>query len=226
MTLPDIIAIDGPASSGKSTVGYLVAKRLDYLFFDTGIMYRAATLAALTRLGRVDQEQDVVKLAQNLDIDILPPSIADTRLADIILDGEDITWQVRTREVDANVSVVSAYKGVRDAMTSQQRRIGMKGRVVMVGRDIGTVVLPEARLKVYLDASVEERARRRYAELVARGEDVSYIKILEDMKKRDEYDSNRLIAPLKPAVDAVVLRTDGMSVEQVVDAIVFLSEAC
>jgi cytidylate kinase len=226
MTLPDIIAIDGPASSGKSTVGYLVAKRLDYLFFDTGIMYRAATLAALTRLGRVDQEQDVVKLAQNLDIDILPPSIADTRLADIILDGEDITWQVRTREVDANVSVVSAYKGVRDAMTSQQRRIGMKGRVVMVGRDIGTVVLPEAGLKIYLDASVEERARRRYAELVARGEDVSYIKILEDMKKRDEYDSNRLIAPLKPAVDAVVLRTDGMSVEQVVDAIVFLSEAC
>jgi cytidylate kinase len=189
-------------------------------------MYRAATLAALTRLGRVDQEKDVVKLAQNLDIDILPPSIADTRLADIILDGEDITWQVRTREVDANVSVVSAYKGVRDAMTSQQRRIGMKGRVVMVGRDIGTVVLPEAGLKIYLDASVEERARRRYAELVARGEDVSYIKILEDMKKRDEYDSNRLIAPLKPAVDAVVLRTDGMSVEQVVDAIVFLSEAC
>jgi len=226
MTLPEIIAIDGPASSGKSTVGYLVAERLGYLFFDTGIMYRAATLAALTRLGRVDQQEDVVTLAQSLNIDILPPSVSDKRLADIILDGEDITWQVRMREVDANVSVVSAYKGVRDAMTSQQRRVGLKGRVVMVGRDIGTVVLPEAKLKIYLDASVEERARRRYAELVARGEDVSYIKILGDMKKRDEYDSNRPIAPLKPAVDAVVLCTDGMSVEQVVDAIVYLTKTC
>lgn len=221
---PSIIAIDGPAASGKSTVGVLLAKKLDYLFFDTGNMYRAVTWAALKRLKRVDNEADVTHLAETVQIDVQPPSVEDGRLADVLVDGEDITWQIRSPEVDANVSQVSAYPGVRDAMTYQQRRIGNRGRVVMVGRDIGTVVLPDAELKIYLDASVEERARRRYEELVQRGEPADYEKILRAMKKRDQIDSTRAVAPLRPASDAVQICSDRISAEQVVDQILRIAE--
>ncbi len=221
---PSIIAIDGPAASGKSTVGVLLAKKLDYLFFDTGNMYRAVTWAALKRLKRVDNEADVTHLAETVQIDVQPPSVEDGRLADVLVDGEDITWQIRSPEVDANVSQVSAYPGVRDAMTYQQRRIGNRGRVVMVGRDIGTVVLPDAELKIYLDASVEERARRRYEELVRRGETADYEKILKAMKKRDQIDSTRAVAPLRPASDAVQICSDRISAEQVVDQILRIAE--
>lgn len=221
---PSIIAIDGPAASGKSTVGVLLAKKLDYLFFDTGNMYRAVTWAALKRLKRVDNEADVTHLAETVQIDVQPPSVEDGRLADVLVDGEDITWQIRSPEVDANVSQVSAYPGVRDAMTYQQRRIGNRGRVVMVGRDIGTVVLPDAELKIYLDASVEERARRRYEELVQRGEPADYEKILKAMKKRDQIDSTRAVAPLRPASDAVQICSDRISAEQVVDQILRIAE--
>jgi len=223
MKVPEIIAIDGPASSGKSTVGNLVATRLGFLFFDTGIMYRAATLAALGELGSVEKAREVVRIAENVDIEIKPPSIQDKRLMDVVVNGKDVTWDVRSPEVDSNVSVVSAYKGVRDAMTGQQRKIGLRGKVVMVGRDIGTVVLPEAGLKIFLDASVEERAQRRFTELSARGTEASLYQILEDMKRRDAIDTSRIIAPLKPADDAIILCTDGMSIEQVVDAIIFLA---
>lgn len=216
---PSIIAIDGPAASGKTTVGVLLARKLDYLFFDTGIMYRAVTWAALQRLERVDVEVDVTRLAEQVQIDVQPPSLADGRLSDVLVDGEDVTWEIRTPEVEANVSQVSAYPGVRDAMTAQQRRIGQRGQVVMVGRDIGTVVLPEAELKIYLDASVEERARRRYEEQAQRGDSVRYEEILESMKKRDRIDSTRAVAPLKAADDAVILCTDGCSIEQVLEKV-------
>lgn len=215
MTIPKIIAIDGPAASGKSTVAQKVATRLQYLYFDTGVMYRAVTLAALRALGSVQDEEAVCLLAERVHIDVRPPGVADERLYDVLLDGEDVTWAVRMPEVDRNVSQVSAYAGVREAMTAQQRRIGQRGAVVMVGRDIGTVVFPEAELKIYLDASVEERARRRYEESCRRGHSMTYDDIFTAMQRRDRIDSTREIAPLRPAVDAVIVNTDGMDVEQV-----------
>lgn len=215
MPLPSTIAIDGPAASGKSTLGKKLADALGYLFFDTGVMYRAVTWAALEKGIDLDDEAAVVDLAQRVEIDLRPPSQADGRTSDILLDGQDITWQVRRPEVDANVSQVSAYRGVRQAMTVQQRRIGARGRVVMVGRDIGTVVMPHADLKIYLDASPEERARRRYRELVERGEAADYETILAAMLRRDQIDSTRDIAPLRPADDAYYLDSDGKDSEQV-----------
>lgn len=215
MPLPQIIAIDGPAASGKSTIAEKIAKSIGYLFFDTGLMYRAVTWAALRQLKMVHDEEAVSALANEVDIDVQPTSIADGRTCDVLLDGQDVTWEIRRADVEANVSQVSAYPGVRHAMTAQQRKIGQRGRVVMVGRDIGTVVFPEAELKIYLDASVEERARRRYDELRLRGEVINYDEILESMQRRDRIDSTRKCAPLRPAEDAVKVQTDGMNIDQV-----------
>ena len=133
----------------------------------------------------------------------------------MIVEGKDITWETRRPEVDANVSVVSAYAGVRRALSAQQRRIGQRGGIVMVGRDIGTVVLPDADLKIYLDASAEERARRRYDEIVARGENADYEKILAKVIERDRIDSTRDVAPLKAAADAVIVDSDNLNAEEV-----------
>lgn len=216
MSLPNTIAIDGPAASGKSTIAKRLADDLGYLYFDTGVMYRAITWVALEQENSVDDEAKVTALAESVQIDVRPPSQEDGRDCDVLADGEDITWQIRRPEVDANVSVVAAYPGVREALTVQQRRIGQRGEVVMVGRDIGTVVLPDADLKVYLDASVEERARRRYEELIARGDEISFEEVLSAMKKRDEIDSNRAVAPLRAAGDAVVMDTDDLDIDQVV----------
>lgn len=215
MKKPTIIAIDGPASSGKSTLGQKLAEQLGYLYFDTGVMYRAVTWAALQALGSVADEAAVVALAEAVQIDVRPPSVDDGRLVDVLLNGEDISWQIRRPEVDANVSQASAYAGVRRAMTQQQRRIGQRGQVVMVGRDIGTVVLPEAELKIYLDASVEERARRRYQEICCRGQVVDYEEILASMRRRDEIDSTRALAPLRPAEDAIILDSDHLDADAV-----------
>ncbi len=215
--LPQQIAIDGPAASGKSTVANILADKIGYLFFDTGVMYRAVTYEALEREIPMEDEASITRLATEVDIDIRPTSLADGRSYDVLLDMEDITWQIRTAEVDANVSMVSAYPGVRDALTVQQRKIGERGGVVMVGRDIGTVVLPNAELKIFLDASAEERAKRRFDELVERGENVEYQPILDAMRQRDETDSNREVAPLKAARDAVRVDTDSLSIEQVID---------
>jgi CMP/dCMP kinase len=211
----DVIAIDGPAASGKSTIAEMLAEHLHYLYFDTGVMYRAVTLAALRQFGAVDDEEQVSVLAEKAQIDVRPPSKADGRKFDVLLNGEDITWNIRLPEVDANVSQVSAYPGVRRAMTEQQRRIGQRGSVVMVGRDIGTIVLPEAGFKLYLDASVEERAHRRYLEVAARGELANLEEIKSSMRRRDQIDSTRALAPLRPADDAVILHTNGMPVDQV-----------
>lgn len=215
MGRPEIIAIDGPAGSGKSTLAFRLAKKLGYLFFDTGVMYRAVTWAILEHHIPVADEATVTQLAENLIIDVRPPSIADGRSCDVLMDGQDVTWVIRQIEVEATVSQVSAYIGVRKAMTHQQRRIGLRGKVVMVGRDIGTVVLPEAELKVYLDASVEERAHRRFNELVERGEEITYGSLLTAMRRRDEIDSTRSVAPLKPAEDAKIINTDGLDADKV-----------
>lgn len=213
------IAIDGPSASGKSTVAQKLAERLAYLYFDTGVMYRAVTFSALERLRSVTDESAVTDLAERLIIDVNPPSISDGRLYDVLVDGRDVTWQIRSVEVEANVSQVSAYGGVRRALTIQQRRIGLRGSVVMVGRDIGTVVLPEAELKIYLEASAEIRARRRFDELRARGGENRYEDILEAMKRRDQIDSNRTISPLRPADDARIINTDYLSIEDVLELI-------
>jgi cytidylate kinase len=219
MEMPDVITIDGPASSGKSTVAAILANSIDYLYFDTGVMYRAVTLGVLQAHIPLEDENRIASLAETVNIDIREASLNDGRQYDVYLDGVDVTWQIRTRAIDQNVSQVSTYAGVRTAMTNQQRQIGLRGKVVMVGRDIGTVVLPEAELKIYLDASAEERAQRRYKELIARGEAAQYENILAGIRKRDEIDSNRQIAPLIPAPDAVIINTDKLSISQVVERI-------
>ncbi len=214
-TPPSIIALDGPAASGKSTLGRTLADSLGYLFFDTGVMYRAITWIALQRDLNLRDEALITELAQKAQIDIRPPSKADGRACDVIIGDKDVTWDMRDGEVDANVSVVSAYAGVRQALSEQQRRIGMRGRIVMVGRDIGTVVLPEADLKIYLDASAEERAKRRFDEIIARGEKADYDEILRKVIERDRIDSTRAVAPLRPADDAIIIDSDKMNAEQV-----------
>ncbi len=215
MPIPNIIAIDGPAASGKSTLGRRLADSLGYLFFDTGVMYRAVTWGALLRGLQIGDEIVVTNLAETAQIDVRPPSKDDGRACDVLLDGVDITWEIRRTDVEASVSPVSAYSGVRQALASQQRRIGLRGRVVMVGRDIGTVVLPEAGLKIYLDASAEERARRRYEEILQRGGQADYAKILAGVRNRDEIDSTRAFSPLRAAEDAIILDSDKLNADEV-----------
>jgi cytidylate kinase len=215
MPIPNIIAIDGPAASGKSTLGQRLADSLGYLFFDTGVMYRAVTWVTLQRGVEVNDETAVTHLAEAVQIDIRPPSKEDGRACDVLAEGIDITWGTRTPDVEANVSQVSAYRGVRQALASQQRRIGLRGRVVMVGRDIGTVVLPEADLKIYLDASAKERARRRYNEIIKRGGKADYKQILAGVRMRDKIDSTRAFSPLRAAGDAVILDSDKLNADEV-----------
>jgi cytidylate kinase len=219
MSYPKIVAIDGPAASGKTTIGNQLAERWKYLFFDTGVMYRAVTWLALEKQIPIKDEPAVSALAENVQIDVEPPSKDDGREYDVLADGVDVTWHLRNPKVDAKVSKVSTYAAVRKALTKQQRRIGLRGRVIMVGRDIGTVVLPEADLKIYLDASVDERARRRFNQRIDRGEQAEFPKILKMLMKRDKKDSTRKIAPLRAASDAVVINTDTLSVTEVLSEI-------
>jgi cytidylate kinase len=211
--------VDGPAASGKSTVGEQLAAELGFLFFDTGVMYRAVTLIALRRGVPIVDEEAITALARQIEIDVRAPESGDGQLYSIWADGVEITFEIRDPAVDANVSAVSAYRGVRKELTRQQRRIGSRGQVVMVGRDIGTVVLPDADLKIYLDATVEERARRRLRDSQSRGEERTLEEILAGLEKRDQIDSNREYAPLRAADDAVVIDTTDLSVSQVVDVI-------
>ena len=219
MPRPSTIAIDGPAASGKSTIGGLLAQRLGYLYLDTGAMYRAVTWVALERRVNIDDEEAVTALARDIEITLTRPTVDNGRQYTVLVDGNDVTWEIRRPEVDKGVSSVSAYPGVRQVLTEQQRRIGQRGRVVMIGRDIGTVVMPDADLKIYLDASSEERARRRYLELLERGDEADYEEILLAMKRRDRIDSHRTVAPLKAADDAVKVDTDNLSVEKVLQIV-------
>ena len=221
--IPTTIAIDGPAASGKSTLGGLLAERLGYLYFDTGVMYRAVTWLALQRGIPMTDEAALTALAERTVIEVLRPTVDDGRQYTVLTDGADVTWEIRRPEVDQNVSPVSAYPGVRAALTAQQRRIALAGRIVMVGRDIGTVVLPEAELKIYLDAAVEERARRRYRELQARGVPaVDYGEVLATMRRRDHIDSTRAAAPLRAAPDAYLLDSTNLTIEQVLERMLAL----
>ncbi|RPI49345.1 MAG: (d)CMP kinase, partial [Chloroflexi bacterium] len=186
-------------------------------------MYRAVTWAALARHVPIEDEDGVSRLAGTLRIDVLRPTVDDGRQCTVLVDGQDVTWDLRRPEVDHGVSPVSAYAGVRAALTEEQRRMGGQGRIVMVGRDIGTVVLPRADLKIYLDAALEERAGRRYREVLARGERAVLAEALAAVRRRDEIDSSRSLAPLQPAEDAVVVDTTFLSVEQVLERVLALA---
>lgn len=213
--LPQTIAIDGPAGAGKSTIGLLLAKRLGYLFLDTGAMYRAVALSAL-RQGIATSNGDVLtRVAESLPINIERPAsdCGDDRAYTVKIGDEDVTWEIRKPEVEAVVSSVAAWPGVRQAQVLQQRRIARLGPVVMVGRDITTEVLPNADLKIYLDASLEERARRRFVELKARGRDVTLEQVEAEIAHRDDIDMHRAAGALRQAEDAVRVDTDGLDID-------------
>jgi cytidylate kinase len=220
------IALDGPAASGKSTVALIVAARLGWLYFDTGAMYRAITYLAVYGEYPLANGEVLGDLAATTLIEIEPPTAneQDGRQYTVRVNDEDITWGLREQRIEQHVSTVAAHPAVRSALKAQQRRIGLRGRVIMVGRDIGTVVLPEAPLKIYLDASVEERARRRCNEILARGEVADYEQILADMRSRDARDSSRATAPLRPAEDAILLNSDDMGIEAVAESILELAQ--
>jgi cytidylate kinase len=200
--VPQTIAIDGPAGAGKSTLGALLAEQLGYLYFDTGVMYRALALAAIERsIDRTD-EAAVARLATVLQIDVLTPTVADGRQYTVLADGDDVTWELRRADVEQAVSQVARYPTVRRELVQRQQQIGRRGRVVMVGRDIGTIVMPDADLKLYLQTSLDERARRRAVDNAAPPE-----RVAADLARRDALDSH----VLQPADDAVILQTDDLT---------------
>lgn len=222
--IPDrlVVAIDGPAASGKTTVGSAVAERLGGLFFDTGVVYRALTLAAIEHQVEPSAALRLAGLARRMQLDVRPPSQADGRLYDVWLEGVDVTWAIRAAAVDRTVSEVSSHPIVRKELLGLQRRIAHGGRVVMVGRDIGTVIVPNADVKVWLDAGLEERARRRQRELAERGVDRSAEELARELAARDAGDARKEMGAMRRAEDAVAIDTTGMSVEDVVSKIVEL----
>lgn len=219
MAMPRTIAIDGPAGAGKSTIGALVAERLGYLFLDTGAMYRAVALAALRKRIDPDDAAKLTELVKVVRITIGPPTKQDGRVYTVLLDGSDVTWDIRSGDIDRIVSQVARVPGVRDAMVEQQRALAGKARVVMVGRDIGTVVLTGAEKKIFLTASASERARRREEELASRGERRPRQELLHEILRRDQLDTERAVSPLKAAQDAVVVQTDGLSVKEALERV-------
>ncbi len=213
------IAIDGPAASGKSSVGLELSKRLKYLFLDTGVMYRAVTWAALHSKMDINDEEEISKLASKLIIQVNQPSLHDGRTNDIFIDGMDITHKITDKKVNENVSQVSRYKKVRISLTKQQQDIAARGNIVMVGRDIGTIVLPNADYKFFLNASIYERAKRRHLEEIRKGRKPNFEEIKSNIIERDKIDSTRIHAPLIPAKDALIIDTDNKTIEQVVKEI-------
>lgn len=214
---PSQIAIDGPASSGKTSVGKRLAQRLGYLFFDTGLVYRAAAVAALNGGETLPESDEIVRRVRAMTFELRnDPSGSETR---IFLNQRDCSDLLHLPVIDANVSTVAALPEVRALLTGQQRQIGRRGRAVLVGRDIGTVVLPDAELKIFLLASTEVRARRRQAENIANGIDTTYESVLKNIQQRDENDSKRAVAPLIAASDAIQIDTDDLDLEGVVDEI-------
>jgi len=217
---PRTIAIDGPVASGKSAVGSLLAKRLGFRFLDTGAMYRAFTWLLLERGIAPQDEEAISALAGQVSMTV--STTADER-SQVHVDGVEVTAFLVRPEVEANVSDVSRLSVVREAMVRIQREEAQRGEIVVVGRDIGTVVLPDADLKVYLDAPRLERARRRWEQAQLRGETVSIASVMQELERRDAIDSGRELSPLRPAADALILQTDGLSLEQVVERILALT---
>ena len=215
-----VIAVDGPVAAGKTSVGRELARRLGYKFLDTGIMYRAVTWLALRRQVPMEDEGALEELTHSSSI--LPQG----RDSDRVLVGEVELGEkeLRAPQVDQHVSLVSQVSGVRRAMVRQQRELAAAGEMVMVGRDIGTVVLPGAELKVFMSASVQERAKRRWRDLLGQGHDVTFAQVLREIQARDQIDSHRADSPLLPAEGAFQMDTDGRSIDEVVNLI--LAQIC
>ena len=218
MTKEIRIAIDGPAAAGKSTIAKLVAEKLGYTYIDTGAMYRALTYKAIGAGIDLDKAAKVEALLSGTEIDLKAGDKGQT----VWLDGRDVTDEIRTDAVTNGVSAVSAHPGVRAYMVAAQRKMAEEGGVVMDGRDIGTAVLPDAELKIFMTASVEERACRRHAENLKRGFDSSLEQLAQDIALRDKKDSEREISPLKQAEDAILLDTTSMSISEAAEAIMEL----
>lgn len=212
-----VVAIDGPAGAGKSTIAKLAAEKLGYAYIDTGAMYRSVAWKFL-QTGKAFDEDFISGLSKTMLIDFKP----EAKINRVFVDGTEVNDAIRTPEVTAIVSRVAAIGAVREAMVDQQRRMGEAGGVLMDGRDIGTVVFPNAQLKIFLTASVEERARRRYAEMVAKGQQVDLQQLQADIAERDKQDSERAISPLRQAEDALLLDTSDMGISEVTDRILQL----
>lgn len=217
---PQLIAIDGPVAVGKSSVGLRLAERLGYVFFDTGMIYRAFTWKVLKSGISPEHKIKLCELATITEFDFVPSKGG---VLSVVIDGEDVSPRLLSAEIEGLVPLIAKVAGVRQAMVLQQRKLAQRGKVVMAGRDIGTVVLPSAELKIFLTASTEERAKRRHRELLKRGEHSSLETVLADLRKRDEMDINRSISPLKPAEAAIIINTENLSLEQVVDKIYTLA---
>lgn len=206
------IAIDGPAAAGKSTIAQEVAKRLNFTYIDTGAMYRAVTLYCLNHQINCQNESEVEKVLNNINIELKPQHI-------VLLNNQDVSFDIRSREVNANVSYIASYKNVRLFLVEQQRKMALHDSIVMDGRDIGSYVLPNADVKIFQVASVETRAQRRFLENKQKGIECTLISILEEVKKRDYIDSHRDFAPLVKANDAIEIDTSNLTINEVVDLV-------
>lgn len=213
-----IITVDGPAGAGKSTVSRLLAKKLHYFYLDTGAMYRAVALKAANRGLAFDDGVRLSRLCEDLDLQFK----SENDHAKLILDGQDISLAIRSPEMDMLSSTVSAVKEVREAMKTLQRKLGSQGKIVAEGRDMGTVVFPDADHKFFITASIEERALRRYRERQARGEAVTKEEVEMDLRRRDEQDTMRAIAPLRPAENARVIDTTHLNPQEVIEKMLAL----
>lgn len=215
------VAIDGPAGAGKSTVAKAAAKKLGFIYVDTGALYRAIALNAV-RNGVIEDEEKIVQLLDNTDVQL---AFDDNGAQCVILNGEDVSSLIRTPEISMGASNVSKIPQVRTFLLGLQREIAKNNNVIMDGRDIGSVVLPNADKKIFLTASPECRAKRRYDELLLKGEKVTYEEVLEDVNKRDYQDSHREIAPMKPTDDAVIADNTGMTVEEGTELIISIIQS-
>jgi len=214
-----VIAIDGPAAAGKTTVALALADRVGAFFLDTGLLYRAVTFESIRQQIDPAEGDRLGDLVRTLDLAVRPATVYDGRSVDVLIGDQDVTPFLRQPPVERTVSQVSAHATVRQELLPVQRRIAEGATIVMVGRDIGSVVVPDAGVKIYLDASVHERARRRHEELAGRGSDLTLEIVLTDLERRDAADSSRDIAPLQIPEGATVVQTDGLSIDQVVDEI-------
>jgi cytidylate kinase len=222
--LAPVIAIDGPVASGKSTVAQLLAQRLGYFYLDTGLLYRALTWKSLRAGVAPDDAERLAALARELDVNIRPPRLKDGRQGEVFVEGLNVTAALRSPEVEANVSRVSAHPAVREALIEPQRRAVRQPGTVVAGRDIGTVIFPDADIKIYLEAAPEERARRRLRQQGGWSES-GLVETLRKIQERDRVDSTRSVAPLQVPSDALVIDTDDLGPEQVVRRIVEVYEA-
>lgn len=214
------IAIDGPAGAGKSSVAKILANKLGFIYIDTGAMYRALTYKALKNNIKFNQKQALINLAGNTAIDFKNEQNSTSQR--IFCDGQDISEMIRSPEVSQNVSLIAAIPEIRDYMVKLQQELGSKNNVIMDGRDIGTIVLPNAKYKFFLTASLEERANRRALELNEKGYQVDYNEVYNEISRRDKLDSERDVAPLKPAEDAIIIDTSNLNIEEVVNKILSL----